>query len=184
MIVGDVFGADRIDYLLRDLLHIGVAYGRFDHHRLIQTMRILPPTPDPAGREEATTGEEAARSTLGVVRGGLESAEGLLIDRYFMFSQVYFHPTRLIYDTHVKEFLQLWLADRGWQFPTDPEEHLQFTDNEVMAAITAAAAKNSTSTGAMSSSGDVRHSREWQAATAGGETPNTRVPSLAWPPCP
>jgi HD superfamily phosphohydrolase len=139
MIVGDVFGADRIDYLLRDSLHTGVAYGRFDHHRLIQTMRILPPPPDPAGGDEAPTGEEAARSTLGVVRGGLESAEGLLIARYFMFSQVYFHPTRLIYDIHLKEFLKLWLADRGGQFPTDPAEHLHYTDNEVMAAIAAAA---------------------------------------------
>src|SRR5207249_3914087 len=83
------------DYLLRDSLHTGVAYGRFDHHRLIQTMRILPPAPDLAGAEEAPTGEEAARSTLGVVRGGLESAEGLLVARYFMFSQVYFHWTRL-----------------------------------------------------------------------------------------
>jgi HD superfamily phosphohydrolase len=139
MIVGEVFGADRTDYLLRDSLHTGVAYGRFDHHRLIQTMRILPPAPDLAGGEHPPTGEEAARSTLGVVRGGLESAEGLLIARYFMFSQVYFHPTRLIYDTHLKEFLQLWLADRGGRFPGDPEGHLEFTDNEVMAAISAAA---------------------------------------------
>jgi uncharacterized protein len=151
-IVGDVFGADRIDYLLRDSLHTGVAYGRFDHHRLIQTMRILPPAPDPAGGGEAPTGEEAARSTLGVVRGGLESAEGLLIARYFMFSQVYFHPTRLIYDTHLKEFLKLWLSERGGQFPTDPEEHLQFTDNEVMAAITAAAAN----------SDDLAHEPAWR----------------------
>jgi hypothetical protein len=150
MIVGDVFGADRIDYLLRDSLHTGVAYGRFDHHRLIQTMRILPPAPDLAGAEEATTGEEAARSTLGVVRGGLESAEGLLVARYFMFSQVYYHWTRLIYDTHLKEFLQLWLS--GGQFPTDPEEHLRFTDQEIMAAISAAAAD----------SADAAHEPAWR----------------------
>ncbi len=31
IITGDVFGADRMDYLLRDSLHTGVAYGRFDH---------------------------------------------------------------------------------------------------------------------------------------------------------
>jgi len=37
IITGDVFGADRMDYLLRDSLHTGVAYGRFDHHRLIDT---------------------------------------------------------------------------------------------------------------------------------------------------
>jgi HD superfamily phosphohydrolase len=96
MIVGDVFGADRIDYLQRDSLHTGVAYGRFDYNRLIQTMRILLPAPDP-GSEAASEREAAERSTLGVVRGGLESAEGLLVARYFMFSQVYFHPTRMIY---------------------------------------------------------------------------------------
>ncbi len=41
IVVGDAFGADRIDYLLRDSHHTGVAYGRFDHHRLIDTLRIL-----------------------------------------------------------------------------------------------------------------------------------------------
>jgi hypothetical protein len=139
MIVGDVFGADRIDYLLRDSHHAGVAYGYFDHHRLIQTLRILPPPPDPAGSGQAPTGEEAARSTLGVVRGGLESAEALLIARYFMFSQVYFHQTRMIYDAHLREFLQLWLADHGGRFPTDTEGFLGCTDNDVMAAIATAA---------------------------------------------
>jgi HD superfamily phosphohydrolase len=45
IIVGDGFGADRMDYLLRDSYHAGVSYGRFDHYRLIDTMRILPPPP-------------------------------------------------------------------------------------------------------------------------------------------
>jgi uncharacterized protein len=140
MIVGDVFGADRIDYLLRDSHHAGVAYGRFDHNRLIQSIRILPPVSDPAAEKEAAEGEEAQRSGLGVVRGGLESAEGLLIARYFMFSQVYLHETRMIYDIHLKDFLALWLADKGGQFPTDPNEFLGITDNEVMVAIAKAAA--------------------------------------------
>ena len=33
IISGPVFGADRMDYLLRDSHHIGVAYGRYDLHR-------------------------------------------------------------------------------------------------------------------------------------------------------
>ena len=46
IIVGDSFGVDRIDYLLRDSHHTGVGYGKFDHYRLIDTLRILPsPTP-------------------------------------------------------------------------------------------------------------------------------------------
>jgi uncharacterized protein len=48
-----------------------------------------------------------------VVRGGLESAEGLLIARYFMFSQVYIHSTRLIYDIYLKEIFFRSEAPRG-----------------------------------------------------------------------
>lgn len=127
MIVGEAFGADRMDYLLRDSLHLGVAYGRFDHDRLIATMRIIPVagSPDDSDTEPA----------LGVERGGLESAEALLLARYFMFSQVYFHPTRLIYDEHLKDFLKEWLSGDDGRFRTDPEEHLRLTDNEVMGAL-------------------------------------------------
>ena len=42
IISSDALGVDRMDYLLRDSHHAGVAYGRFDHYRLIDTMRILP----------------------------------------------------------------------------------------------------------------------------------------------
>src|SRR5205085_9977450 len=79
IIVGDAFGVDRMDYLLRDSHHAGVPYGRFDHFRLIDTLRILP------------TGA-AGVPTLGVEEGGLQSAEALVLARYYMYSQVYFHP--------------------------------------------------------------------------------------------
>lgn len=134
MLVGDSFGADRIDYLLRDSLHTGVAYGRFDHHRLIQTLRILPAATTEAGAEEiAPKGEPQ----LGIERGGIEAAEGLWLARYFMFSQVYFHPTRLIYDLHLKDFLAAWL-DEG-RFPIDVKGHLDLSDVEITTAMRAAA---------------------------------------------
>lgn len=123
IITGDTFGADRMDYLLRDSHHTGVAYGRFDHHRLIETLRVLPKHYEDGSTEPA----------LGVESGGIHSAEALLLARYFMFSQLYFHPIRRIYDLHLKEFLQAWLE--GGYFPTEIEDHLGLTDNEVMAAI-------------------------------------------------
>lgn len=134
MVTGDSFGADRIDYLLRDSLHTGVAYGRFDHHRLISTLRILP-----AATQERDAEEPLARREpqLGIERGGVESAEGLWLARYFMFSQVYFHPTRLIYDQHLKDFLAASLPDG--MFPTDVAGHLALTDAEVTTAMRAAA---------------------------------------------
>ncbi len=122
IIVGDVFGADRIDYLLRDSYHAGVSYGRFDHYRLIDTLRILP-----AGHKGSEEPE------LGTERGGLESAESLLWARYFMYTQLYFHPARRIYDMHLMEFLREWLPDG--KFPIDVDRHVSLTDNDVTAAM-------------------------------------------------
>lgn len=134
MLVGDSFGADRIDYLLRDSIHTGATYGRFDHHRLIQTLRVLPAATAEADSEP----EKASREPeLGIERGGLEAAEGLWIARYFMFGQVYYHQTRLIYDQHLKDFLAAWLE--GGQFKTDVESFLKLTDAEVTAAMREAA---------------------------------------------
>lgn len=134
IIVGDAFGVDRMDYLLRDSHHIGVAYGRFDHYRLIDTLRILPAPPSDAS--EARIGGSREPS-LGVEEGGLQSAEALLLARYFMYSQVYFHPVRRIYDIHLKDFLREWLPDGV--FSTDLEGHLALTDNEISAAFLKAA---------------------------------------------
>lgn len=128
IITGGAFGADRMDYLLRDSHYSGVAYGKFDHFRLIDTLRILPMPLEP---EEA--GSRATEFSLGVELGGLHSAESMLLARYFMFSQVYFHHVRRIYDFHLQDFLQEWLPKR--MFSTNLEEHLQLTDNEVTAAL-------------------------------------------------
>ena len=133
VIVGDAFGVDRMDYLLRDSLHMGVAYGRFDHSRLIDSLRILPSAP--TGGEDG--GHETREPTLGVDIGGLQSAEALLMARYFMYSQVYFHHVRLVLDLHLIDFLTAWLP--GQEFPLDPDEHLKLTDNEVMQALVPAA---------------------------------------------
>ncbi len=122
MIVGDAFGVDRIDYLLRDAYHAGVVYGRFDHHRLLQTLRILPRSED-----------ESIEPWLGVEAGGLEAAEAMSLARYFMYKQVYFHRVRRAYDIHLKDFLKDWLEDSF--FKTSVERHLEVTDNEITAGI-------------------------------------------------
>ena len=124
LVVGDAFGVDRIDYLLRDSHHVGVAYGKFDHHRLIDTLRILP-------------SKEAGAPVLGLESGGLHSAEALLLARYFMFSQVYFHPVRRAYDQHLVDFLRRWLPEG--KIPLDVAEFMQYTDTVVTAGMMEAA---------------------------------------------
>lgn len=131
IIVGDAFGVDRVDYLLRDSHHTGVAYGKFDHYRLIDELRILP------------SFEGSSEPALGINGGGIYSAEALALARYFMFSQVYYHPIRLIYDRHLMDFLTAWLAQgsllQEGTFPVDVEGHLRMTDDEVNAAMRTAA---------------------------------------------
>ncbi len=133
IISGDALGVDRMDYLLRDSHHAGVAYGKFDHHRLVDTMRILP-----------DANEGAEEPTLGVEAGGIHSSEALLLARYFMFTQVYHHRVRVAYDFHLKQFLQAWLPDG--HFSTDVGTHQQLTDNEVLAEL-ARASKDPSSPG-------------------------------------
>jgi HD superfamily phosphohydrolase len=125
IIVGDSFGVDRIDYLLRDSLHAGVAYGRFDHYRLIDTLRILPKSDD------------SKEPGLGIEDGGIHSAEALLLARYFMYTQLYFHPVRRIYDIHLMDFLNKWLD--GGRFATDIEMHLSLTDSVILSELRTAA---------------------------------------------
>jgi HD superfamily phosphohydrolase len=127
IIVGEAFGVDRMDYLLRDSLHAGVEYGRFDHERLIGTLRVVPQ----ALREEGEPAD-ATEPTLGCERGGLLAAEQLLLARYLMFSQVYHHPTRLAYNEHLKAFLLAWL---GGPFSDDVDRHIALDDNDVLLAI-------------------------------------------------
>jgi HD superfamily phosphohydrolase len=63
--------ADRIDYLLRDSLHAGVDYGRFDWRRLLHTTEAIP-------------GDREQGPRLGVSEGGTHAAEALVLARYFM----------------------------------------------------------------------------------------------------
>lgn len=130
VVVSDAFGVDRMDYLLRDSLHAGVQYGRFDHLRLIGSLRILGYRPEESERDDP-------EPTIGVEVGGLESAEALLIARYMMFTQIYFHRVRLMYDAHLQDFLTSWLA--GGKFSIDLDVHLSLTDLEVLAAVRTAA---------------------------------------------
>lgn len=99
--------ADRMDYLLRDSYHAGVRYGNFDLHRLINTIRAIPfQDKDPR---------------LGISEGGVHAAEGLVLARYFMFTQVYFHKTRVAYDVHLRLAMKELLPDSRFPRPEGTE---------------------------------------------------------------
>ena len=57
---------------------------------MIDTLRILPKSM-----------EDSLEPVLGVEEGGIHAAEALLLARYFMYTQVYFHHVRRIYGIDV-----------------------------------------------------------------------------------
>ena len=122
----DALGVDRMDYLLRDSLHAGVAYGRFDHLRLLDTMRAL---------SAPSSGLESAE--LGIEFGGLHAAEALILARFFMFMQVYFHHVRLAYDDLLKDFVLAWKGQLD--VPVSWQDIKDLTDSDVLLAMRAAA---------------------------------------------
>ena len=113
-LVSGQMDADRMDYLLRDAYHTGVSYGRFDIDRVINTICIC----------EENDGEDSGQY-IGVEEDGIHALEGLIIARYMMFTQVYFHKTRVIYDYHYEEALKECLRDVGGAFPPPTSEGLR-----------------------------------------------------------
>jgi HD superfamily phosphohydrolase len=121
--------ADRMDYLLRDSLHTGVDYGKYDWRRLLNTVQAV--------EMSQPSGEEREGLRLGVSEGGLHAAEGLVLARYFMFTQVYFHKTRVAYDHHLRQALAK-ILDGGVFPPPVPEKletYLAWDDWKVLGAL-------------------------------------------------
>ena len=97
--------ADRMDYLLRDSLHTGARSGAFDLDRIVSTIVAIP-------RQD-----QDRPPRLGISEGGVHSAESLVLARYFMFTQVYFHKTRIAYDQHLQEALKAMLPGESFPLP-------------------------------------------------------------------
>jgi HD superfamily phosphohydrolase len=84
-----------MDYLLRDSLHCGVEYGRFDHLRLIGSLGVH-------------RNPDTQSLAIGVEPGGIHSFEAMLLARYYMSTQVYFHRVRRAYDLLLSFWLKAW----------------------------------------------------------------------------
>lgn len=115
--------ADRMDYLLRDSRHIGVHYGEFDLHRLIASVLVIP--------------SEGDHPRIGIEEGGWHAAEALVLARYFMFTQVYFHKTRVAYDIHLREAMKDLLPSGHFPKPegTGLKEFLGWNDWKVLGLL-------------------------------------------------
>jgi len=71
---------------------------------------------------------------LGIEEGGKYSAESLILARYYMFLQVYFHKVRRAYDKHLSQFLKQYFMQyfKREHYPSEVEEFLKYDDNLIM----------------------------------------------------
>lgn len=118
-LISSQLDADRMDYLQRDSLHAGVSYGRFDLDRILASICVL-----------KRPQEESLEPKIAIMRGGFHAVEALIIARYWMHKQVYFHKTRVICDHHLHKALEYILTaeknagrikEPNFPAPTDEE---------------------------------------------------------------
>ena len=106
--------ADKIDYLERDALNCGVAYGKFDRPDLIDNLTIVK--------------NKNNIESIGVLRKGIQALESFILARYYMFNQVYMNPSeRILRYQYCKEMKTL-LPDG--KYPNDIKKFLNLDDTK------------------------------------------------------
>lgn len=110
-VVSSELDADRMDYLIRDSVYSGVAYGRYDMDWLVQNLM---------------TREEDGRVYLGLSSRAIFAFEDFLLSRYHMFISVYYHYKSVCYD----HLLDCYFDERPGEYavPTDPEAFASHDD--------------------------------------------------------
>lgn len=84
---------DRMDYLLRDSHFCGVGYGQYDVERILHTMRIRQ-VPSLSARQPVW------------LEKGRTAVEEYLFARYYMYWNVYYHPTTRGYEELLRAILR------------------------------------------------------------------------------
>jgi len=114
LVSGEV-DCDRMDYLLRDSYFCGVVYGEYDIDWLISSMHVE---------------EQEGKLVFGISENGVRAFEDLLLARYHMIDQVYFHKTKAGFTHHLEQAVLQKEIDL--QIPTDPYAYVELRDGAVI----------------------------------------------------
>ena len=114
IIMDDNFGADRIDYLLRDVAYTGVRFGHLDYVHLIESLQMVD-------------------DQIGVHITGVQAVESLWIARYMMYARVYHHPKVRLFSEQMADFMESYYQEVG--FPETIEAYLQQKDYTILVAM-------------------------------------------------
>lgn len=114
IISGEV-DCDRMDYLLRDSYYCGVAYGHYDIDWMISSLGIA---------------EQEGELVFTIAENGVRAFEDLLLARYHMIDQVYFHKTKAGFNYFLEQAIQMKEIDL--LIPTDPYAYAELRDGKVI----------------------------------------------------
>ncbi len=103
-LIDNSFDTDKGDYLLRDSYHCGVNYGIYDHERLWRNVVIT------------------SDYTLGVNKKGALETWRLMLARYFMYKNVYYHHTRNITDAMLIDIIVRASENKNFKIPSVSNE--------------------------------------------------------------
>lgn len=115
LITGDFFGADRMDYLLRDSQKTALTYGKFDYKMLIQQLAFH---------------QDSFQIVL--KKDGISAMESLLHARYHMYKRLYNHPKVRCLSMHVSHVMKKHFS---FLKEASVEEYIQYSDVSVFHAI-------------------------------------------------
>lgn len=119
IITADLFGADRIDYLLRDSKCSGLSYGLFDYHQLIESLQVVPMNDN--------------SMKLGIDENGVEASEALILARHFMHRRLYHYSSVKACNFHLTRFMK-HLYEKA-DYTSDIDTYLKMTDSHVLASM-------------------------------------------------
>jgi len=125
MVSGEV-DCDRMDYLLRDSYYCGVPYGQYDLDWLISSIGVA---------------ENDGRLVFTISENGVRAFEDVLLARYHMIDQVYFHKTKAGFTHYLEEAIKK--REIALEIPTDPYEYASMRDAKVQELLFEAAADSS-----------------------------------------
>ncbi|MBU0646619.1 HD domain-containing protein [Patescibacteria group bacterium] len=121
LISGEI-DCDRMDYLLRDSHYCGVYYGHFDFNWLIGSLDVA---------------EHQGGLVITLTENGVRAYEDMLLARYHMIDQVYFHKTAMGFSHYLQQAIKNQEIDLV--VPSDPHEYADMHDGRVIEKLWQAA---------------------------------------------
>jgi len=123
-LIDSPWDVDKMDYLLRDSHYCGVSYGNYDLRKIVRSLALC--------------SDEAGSMTLAIEEGGLHCLESLVLARYFMFTQVYFHEVRRAYDLVLADLIGELLKEQSstdtYPDPADLQKYLSWDDVKILSS--------------------------------------------------